>query len=74
MDARYTEEAIRYRTTGITRGSHQHIDLLQALFPDEIAQQTGHEATTHILESQRRAVEQLQAINGILHLHHWGLE
>ena len=37
MNTLHTEETISYRTSRITRGSNQHIDLFLTFFSDEIS-------------------------------------
>ena len=69
MDTLHPEEAIGYGTARITGSSDQYIHLLLALFPDEVAQQTSHKTSAHILEGKGRTVEQLQRIDILRYFH-----
>ena len=73
VDAVDAEEAVCHSRSCVARGCHEHVDLMMDacslfVFLDEILQQTGHEAGTHIFESQSRAVEELKAVDVVFDL------
>ena len=77
VDALNTEETIGHCRARIARGGHQDIDqtVLSVLITlSEIPQQACHEAGTHILKGEGRAMEEFQTVDIILDLDHRTIE
>ena len=74
MNSLYAEKSVGYGASGIARSSHQHVDVGLPLFFDEISQQTGHKATSHVFERECRAVEKFKAVDVFFYFDNRGFE
>ena len=70
VHAWHSEESVGHSTAGIARSGNEHIHFfLSVVERVEMAEHTGHEARTHILECQSRAVEEFETILVVAHVH-----
>ena len=69
MNTFHTQKTVGNGTPCITGGRYQYVYILLSFFLDEVSQQTCHETTAYIFESQCRSVEKFQRINVVRHLH-----
>ena len=69
VDAIYAKETVGNSRTSITRSSNKNIHLTIAAFLlEKILQQTSHETSTDILESESWSMEQLKRVNAVSNL------
>ena len=69
VNAFHAEEAVGHGTARVARSGYQYIYLLLAFLADEVAQQPGHEAGAHVLEGERRSVEEFERPDVFAHGH-----